>query len=122
MTDIDRDREHFRALLDSYIADAIAAHPRPIRRRLRALVDAGAYRVSTRFHLDADDQPIPRTLTYVVAVPVNDADGAVGWAELVTVHWPLLELAWEHVVSEVELSIRRREAGDPCIEIVRPEH
>jgi hypothetical protein len=32
-----------------------------------------------------------------------------------------LEMDWEYVLMELATSMARREAGDPCIEIVRPE-
>jgi hypothetical protein len=77
--------------------------------------------VSTRFQLDADDLPIARTLTYIVAVSCREPDGIVGWTELCDVHWRGLEMDWEYVLMELATSMARREAGDPCIEIVRPE-
>jgi hypothetical protein len=114
------DWSHGLALLDSYITDSIAAHPRPIRKRLRALVDAGLYLVSTRFHIGDDDRPIPFSLTYVVQVPCTpDEDG--DRVTLCTVHWSRLELTPDHVYRELAVTLRQHAAGDPLVTVDRTD-
>jgi hypothetical protein len=120
MSDLDADRERFSALLHSYIADAISAHPRETRKRLRGLIDAGAYRVSSRFRLDMLGDPAPDTLTYVVAVACRQEDGSVGAVELCDVHWTRLEMTPAQVAAEPATTKRMRAARHPAIELVDP--
>jgi len=119
MSDLDWD--HGLAMLDSFIADCIANQAtRQTRRKLRRYIDAGMFLVRTRFTV-VDDEPDPFSLVYIVSIPVREPDDqeAIGWDDVMTVHWSRLELTPDHVAFELAATLRQHAANDGTVTVSR---
>jgi len=104
---VPRDDQH--ELLREYIVAALYDQKdADLALRIAAHLDAGRFDVMSRFDLDDDDQPDPKSLTYVVVVEVSD-----GRAQLCAVHYTRLGVSDDEAVMELQAILAQHGVGIP---------